>query len=247
VFSANSGLTTVEGLFTKKRVEMALAKVQMVVINEPLLRRLMGYGTVSVETAGVRMRGKAFHAEAKIPMVAREELSPLLKTTFPAISINPWRDELTRVVPAGLKYGVLARFLMSLPLVMLGMTWVVFFPREVALVNGSLGLYLISALAVAAAYMISRAYVEWRYKWWKISGQHIVAKAGWLGVKTRVMAIRKIQAVHVDQGPLLRLFGLVRVHFRVADSSLTLPLIGIEEAEAIVERVTPKSTVGLLE
>jgi putative membrane protein len=247
VFFGNNGLTTLEGLFTKKRVEMALTKVQMVIIHEPFLRRLMGFGTVSIETAGVRMRGRAFHAEAKIPMVARGDLSTLLNTTLPSLSINPWKDNLKRIVPAGLKYEIVVRVLMSLPLIISGALWVAFSPKDVAFIKGISGMFFVSVLAAVFFYTIFKAYVGWRYKWWQVSGDHIVAKSGWLGVKTRVMAVRKIQAVHVEQGPMLRLFGLVKVHVRVADSSLTLPLIGFDEAEAIVERITPKYTAGILE
>ncbi|MBK9370210.1 MAG: PH domain-containing protein [Deltaproteobacteria bacterium] len=46
------GLRAVEGLFTRREVSLSLNKVQLVSAVEPLLRRLMGYGTVSVETAG---------------------------------------------------------------------------------------------------------------------------------------------------------------------------------------------------
>ena len=247
VYSSNNGLTTVEGLFTKKRVEMALVKVQMVVVNEPFLRRLMGYGTVSVETAGVRMRGRAFLAEAKIPMVEREGLSSFLKQTLPSLTINPWRDELYRIVPAGLKYGVLSRVLISIPLLASAIFWVVIAPKEAAQFMPFSGLFIVVLLLVVLVSTLFRAYIEWRYKGWLVSDDHIVSQSGWLGQKTRVMAVRKIQAVHIDQGPVLRMFGLVKVQFRVADSSLTLPLIGIDEAEAIVERVTPKSYAGLLE
>jgi len=249
VYFGKRDLTTVEGLFTKKRVEMALNKVQMVVINEPLLRRLMGYGTVMVETAGVRMKGRGLNAEAKIPMIDKGKLSRLLKSILPSLEINPWKDELNRIVPAGLKYGFTTTILVSLPVALSVIAWILFLPEDMTmgLVQTQLWALGLIFLVVALGYRLSRAYVDWRYKWWQVSDDHIVAKVGWISVKTRVMAVRKIQAVHVDQGPILRIFGLVRVHFKVADSSLTLPLIGIDEAKAIVERVTPRSTAGVSE
>ena len=84
------GLRAVEGLFTRREVSLSLNKVQLVSAVEPLMRRLMGYGTVSVETAGFTAgeNGLPAAAEVLVPMVEQERLGELFTEAVPA-ALNP--------------------------------------------------------------------------------------------------------------------------------------------------------------
>jgi membrane protein YdbS with pleckstrin-like domain len=58
-----------------------------------------------------------------------------------------------------------------------------------------------------------------------------VVKRGVFQRETRVVALEKVQALHVFQGPLMRWYGLARLHVFVADAQVSFP--PLDEAECI--------------
>ena len=51
LFRSADGLRTESGLFTRRRVQIPAGRVQLVTVDETVLRRMMGYATVQIETA----------------------------------------------------------------------------------------------------------------------------------------------------------------------------------------------------
>lgn len=218
-------LSTQEGLFTTRRVEIPLSKVQMLTADEPLLRRLMGYGTVSIETAALSFdEGRARQAEATLPMVASEQLGATLLEAAPAIRVDPWNAELSRPHPRALlrtlSRGLLRASLISS--VLIGLTW------------GTLSAYSLLFPLIALPWAVVAAVLDWRWQGWLLTPAAVIARRGWFSRRTVVVARDKVQTVELHQGPVLRLLGLALPLVRAAGgSNVQLPLLGMQDAQAV--------------
>jgi len=218
------GMRTEEGLFTRRKVEIPFAKVQVLKIREPFLRRLMGYGTVHVETAGLgSIKEGLFSAETVIPMVHKSELDSALTAASPSLEVDPWRMDLKRPALCALRRARVAGYLEVAPLILA--VSILFYP-----------LGLLSLLLVPWVFFWSR--LDWDRYGWFLSEGHLVVQRGVFQRETRVMALEKVQALHVFQGPLMRWYGLARLHVFVADAQVSLPPLDEKECIALFKALS---------
>ena len=222
-----SRLVTVEGLTTVRRVEIPLHKVQVVHADEPWMRRVMGYGTVNIETAAIRLgEGELRQAEAQIPMVPVEDLGALARQVLPALGLDPWAARLRPAAPAavlraslrgllrGLIYSVVAIFLTWTLLGWTALLWPLLAPLAVPLAWG-----------------------EARRQGWLLTPEAVVSRRGLFRRQTWLVARTKVQSVHVAESPLDRLAGLARVIVRVAGTAVVLPDLVRAEALEVADRL----------
>lgn len=67
-----------QGLFTRRRAELRLAKIQLVTWFEPILARTFGFGSLAIETAAGREEGSGTQrSEAVVPLVERDRVASL--------------------------------------------------------------------------------------------------------------------------------------------------------------------------
>ena len=223
------GLRTEEGLFTRRNVEIPHKKVQVVKVREPFLRRLMGYGTMSVETAGLgSVKEGVFSAETAVPMVAHEEMLPAMKAALPQLDEDPWALELHPPARKALQRLRVVGLLRTLPAVLV--LTVFFFPW------GGLSFLAVGWIWVVSAW-------EWRCEGWWIGEDHVIVQRGILLRDTRVLDRRKVQALHLHQGPIMGLHGIARLHILAADASVSLPDLEVSKAEAIMKALSPRAEV----
>ncbi|AFE10816.1 membrane-flanked domain protein [Corallococcus coralloides DSM 2259] len=79
-------LRAVGGLITRRQVTVRRARIQQVVLDEPFLRRTLGFGSVEVETAGVRTgKESADRAELLVPVVPTARMPELLREFVPEL------------------------------------------------------------------------------------------------------------------------------------------------------------------
>ena len=213
------------GLFTRRRASIPLEKVQLTRADEPLLRRWLGYGTLSVETAGLGSVGDNNQAsEASIPMVPREDLGRVSRVAIPVAGIDAWVDPLEPPHPRSFLralYGATGRSLV------LG--------ASVAVVLAPWG--ALALLLVPASWFAT--WLDHRAQGWQVTPSVVLSRRGFWRRRTALLARNKVQSVHLVQGPLMRRHGLGRLLVRVAGSQVALPDIGYEEAEALLERLRP--------
>ncbi len=209
-----------EGLTTRRRVEIPRAKVQLLRVDEPLLRRVMGYGTLLIETAALGVAdGELRQAEGVVPMVPRDRLPELLQASAPAALGRPLDAPLLPPHPRALGRAVLLRLLRSAALA--GVLVAAFQPW------GWLAVALIP-LALPAAWL------EWKTQGWRVTDHAVVSRRGLLQRSTWVLARDKIQSVQVRQPVLMRWAGLGRVVVRVAGSAVALPDLGLDECHRLM-------------
>ena len=221
------GLYTEEGLITRRHVEIPTRKVQVVMAFEPLMRRLMGYGTVYVETAGLGVVvGGARRAEAVIPMVERERLGAVCHQVLPLVDENPWSTPLLPPHRNALYRAVVAWLIQWVPMV--GLLVFFYWPW------GLLGLCILPV-------GILGAWLDFRFQGWRVEGEAVVSRRGFWKRRTWLMARDKVQSVHLEQGPLMRRYGLGRLHILVADGEVFLPDLAWDRANDLLERLRPLS------
>ncbi len=218
-------LVTREGLATRRSVEIPLRKVQIVQVVEPLLRRLMGYGTMLVETAALGFAdGQVRQAEGVVPMVDREALPAVVRAASPLVDVDAWAMPLHPAHPRALYRATVQRAFSLTPL-LLGLGWVV----------DPIGWWAAAGLLLA----FPLAFLDWRWQRWAVTERAIVARRGFLTRRTWVIDRGKLQSVHVHQTLMMRWHGLGRVHVRVAGTDVALPDIGIDAALDVLEQLRP--------
>ncbi len=209
-------LVAEEGLFTKRRVELSLSKVQLVTVFEPLLRRLAGFGSVQIETAAAREGGDGTQrSEAVVPVVDADglyqvvdravHLGPLELGTATLHPPDP--KALLRAMAAGSgRSAVLAGVL----------TWWLW--------PGGLLAWILVPIAMWLAHL------DHRHQGWLVTDDVVVSRKGYLSRRTWVVARSKLQSTQVSQGPILARYGLGQLRVRVAGSSVAMPVLKMSDA-----------------
>ena len=217
-------IKTISGLTTKRRVEIPLAKVQLVRADEPLMRRMMGYGTIEIETAGLGVQdGEVRQAEGMVPMVEQDDLGAIVQTAAPRVGTDPWTTQLKPAHPRALWRAATAGSIQA---------FIIAVPAFIFLdVMGWVALALIPLSVV-------NAWFDWNWQGWLVTDNAIISRHGFLNRQTYVLARDKLQSVHLVQGPLMRLHGLGRVVVRVAGSQVALPDISKEDAARVMATLT---------
>lgn len=225
------------GLTTRRRLELPLAKVQVARTTEPLLRRWLGFGSVSIETAAARSgRGGTERRAALVPVVPRDELAALVRVAIPDLDVDPWTARLRRPHRRALVREVSRSVLPVLGIAVVG---------AILVSPWALLLLLLAPLTATLAVL------DWRHQGWIITDRVVVARRGWLVRDLVVVSRRKLQAASISQSLLLRRLGLGRVSVRVAGTRVGLPLMGWDEGTAVVRDLahpveTPPEPPGAL-
>lgn len=213
------GLVAEEGLFTRRRVELPLGKVQVVTVVEPWLRRAVGVGSVHIETAAAREGGGGTQrAEAMVPLVERDGFQRVVQAAIPALDVPLDDAPLRPPHPRALVRGLLRATLRGLTLTGLVSWW--FWPWG-----------LVSMAVVPGA--LWAAWLDHRAQGWMATPRVIVARKGFFSRKTWIVDRDKLQSLDVVQGPLLRRANLGELVVRVAGDAITLPMLDRDEALAL--------------
>jgi putative membrane protein len=203
-------LTVQSGLFTTRRLELPLAKVQVVTTSEPILRRWLGFGSLTVETAAARAgAGGTERQAATVPHVPTDRLPELARAALPDLDVDPWAAALTPPHPRALPRAIARR---SAPWIVLAIVLFSWF--------GPAGL-LAAAIAPVAGLI---AWIDHRHQGWLITDRAVVVRRGALDRRATLATRARIQSVTAVQGPVLRRLGLGFVVVRVAGTSLSLPV-----------------------
>ncbi len=212
------------GLLTRRQVGLQTRRIQLMRVDEPLLRRLMGFATLHMETAGLSAGPDGMRqAEATIPMVDRDELFELCRQLVPTLDADPWGGDLHPAPFRALLRTMQRALLRSLALLGLALllcgTW------------GWLTLPVVPAMLVAA-------WFDWRWQAWLVTEGLVVARRGFWIRRTWILPRAKIQSALCLQDPILRLYGLSTVLIRMAGNRVWLPPLLESDADLCVLSAT---------
>jgi putative membrane protein len=211
------------GLFTTRGVEIPLGKVQVVRVEEPLVRRLMGYGSMHVETAASGAPQEEAAAEGFVPMVPGDELARVAGVVLPRLDVDPWSQRLRPPAARALRRAVFARTL----------RWGVVAGGAAAF-GGQIGLLALALLGPVLAW------ADWRGQGWWVSARSIVSRRGFLRRDTWILPRDKVQSAHIGQGPLQRWHGLASVELWAAGTRVVLPDLDEDEARRVFAAVASR-------
>jgi putative membrane protein len=216
---AGRSLAAEEGLFTRRAVELPLAKVQVVSVVEPVLRRIAGFGSVHIETAAARVgAGGTQRSEAMAPLVASGALYDVVSAAIPDLDVTLSNAPLKPPHPRALLRTMIGASVRA------------------ALAAGFLGWWLWpwGALGVVLVPLgIVLAWLDHRHQGWLVTDAVVVARSGYLTRHTRVVSRNKLQSLEVRQGPFLARYGLGRLVVRVAGDAVALPVLAMDHALAL--------------
>ncbi|WP_223632320.1 PH domain-containing protein [Corallococcus sp. EGB] len=214
-------LRSAGGLITRRQVTVRRARIQQVVLDEPLLRRTLGFGSVEVETAGVRTGKEASdRAELLVPVVPTARMPELLREFVPELpdahSTLPFQRAHPKALLRARIRAVGLSVLMAAPT-----TWF-------------LGAWGAVAWLLLPAQLLG-AWFDWRFQGWTVTDTLVVVRQGFWRRRTTVVQRSRIQSVRARQGPLERGYGIGHVRIDVAGSHVLLPSVGWEEAQSLID------------
>ncbi len=216
-----------EGLLTRRRTELPRDRVQLVTFEQGFVRRQLGFGTLSLETAAARTDGDGTErVSARVPWVDAADAPDLVRRVLRPAT-DPRQLELRPPHPsAGWRAA-----------------WPVAAAATVgaALATAALGppgaLTLLAAPVAAA-----QAWLGAQRQGWAVTDDLVAARTGLWSRRTLLVPRPKIQSVATSSTPLLARAGLARVAVRIAGRSLVLPLMTSAEADELLARLgaTPR-------
>ena len=197
------------------------------------MRRMMGYGTVLIETAGLGfVEGQQRTAEGMVPMVERQDLGRIATTAAPHADVDPWSAQLNPAHPRSLYRSLAGATIRAGVFVALGMSF--FSPIKWAL------------LAILPIAWVG-AWLDWAKQGWLVTDSAIVSRRGFFNRRTYIVSRDKLQSVHLVQGPLMRLHGLNRLVVSVAGSRIALPETGETRHRLATDGTQPLDASSLAE
>ena len=209
-------LVAEEGLFTQRAVELSTRRVQAVSFKEPVLRRLLGFGTLSVDTAATREAvGGTQLAEAVVPVLTPDAAQSLLQRLFPGLLGALDGTGLTPPHPKALIRGGVAALITGLVLGTAS-SWF-FWP------TGLLAFGLIPLLW-------TDAWLDHRSQGWRVDERHLISRVGWFARTTQIVPLDKLQSLELVQTWFARRWGLAQLRVRVAGTRVTMPWMDLDTA-----------------
>lgn len=223
MIGVDDGLMAEEGLLTRRRIQLKIRKVQRVILSASWLRRLLGFGSVSIETAASGGPAGLQRAITVVPVVHDDEVDALVRRALPEADVPLGSEELRRPADRALHRAMIRGAIQGLIFGGLLAWW--FWPM------GAIAVVLV-------AVSVGLAWLDWRYQRWLVTDKVVLSRVGFLSRTTTIVARDKLQSVELDQGPLLRRYGLASVVVRVAGGGVRMPLITYDEAFELVGQLS---------
>ena len=193
------------GLFTRHASSLPRRRIQLLRIDEGLLRRMLRLATLRASSA----RGKQEAGEAEkgtdvlLPVVPRREVAELLPVVFPDVAEHAkpdWRRVSRRAIWRGTFKGTLI---------------VLLFTTAAVMFEGPGGLALLALVPVVYALNV----VAYRHLGYAKDGGFFRTRRGWLGRSTQIVPTRNVQTIRITQNPFDRRHGVATVQVDTAGAA----------------------------
>jgi putative membrane protein len=195
------------GLFTRRSSSLPRRRIQVLKVEETILRRLFGLATLRADTAastGQEQHQNRGGRDMLLPILRKTELEGLLPNFFPDLDNGgEWRQVARVAVRRGTFKGSLACAIIA------GMSYGI--QRE--------WLALWPLLLVPVVYLLN--VMSFRYLGYVHGPKYFRTRRGWLRRSTHIVPIRNAQVVLVRQTPFDRRFKVASVLVDTAGKSHT--------------------------
>lgn len=220
------------GLLARYRATIPVGRIQALRVEEPWLRRLLGYVSLHVDTAGSPgQRGATGR-----PGAGRGVVSPLLAADEVAgIAVRVWPDlalgevSLQRVHPLARRRGFVR---LAVPAIVVGLGLMLLDPAWIG---------LLPVLLLLAWWW---AGLRYRALAWAVADGHVLARAGVLTRRTWVVPVSRVQTVALRASPFQRRLGLATLSIDTAGEStgrVGVTDLGVDTARELLEELGRRS------
>lgn len=214
------------GLLQRYDGSIPLDKVQTLVLQENVLKRLLGYASLTVETAGYGP-GQGAESARAVPLSTRERTLDIANQIDPAATDLPFNRPARR---ARIRYTVQYTILVAvLTGIAFGVQW------QFALD------YAWWAMPAAVILAPVAAHYKWKHRGYAITDEAVLTRSGFWRRRTHVVPYYRIQTVDESQTVLQRRWRIATVIVDTAGSS------GLVGANPIVHDLDDEDATKLRE
>lgn len=222
------------GLLTRRTSSLPRRRIQVIQIEQKLLRRLVGLATLRADTSGASRESSDDNQgrDVLLPIFRVDETNSLLPHIFPDFEADKaeWRKVSPLAVRRGTRVGAVICILIAA---------VIFLGNRSPLALWPL------ALIPLIHYNNRQNYKHLGYS---LGERYFMTRHGWLGRMTHIVPLNKIQTVELTQTPFDRRLGLATIRVDTAGQAYTEggPQIGnlpIDEARSLAS-VLAKSSLN---
>ncbi len=230
VAQVDDDLTISRGLLTTRESVVPLSRVQLVEVQRNWLRRLLGFSSVRIRSAGGSTGGDG---RVTVPLLRDEQVDALLSEVLvdvpgiPALASHP-RPALRRALVRWLRPA----------LILLALAW--FVPEYVPFLDNAATPYVRTAAAALIPLNAVLAFVEYRHLAHGLTQLVVASRQGALSITTSLAPVVKIQAVSSRRNLFQRRLGLTTLHAHVAGPGALLEVLDahVDDAVELQARLT---------
>lgn len=195
------------GLLTRRTSSLPRRRIQVLEIEQKMLRRIFRLATLRVDTSGVKREGSDDNQgrDVLLPIVHLDEVDALLPFIFPDLPADraDWRRVSPLAIWRGTKVGALICLLIAGVLLYRDPSWPSLWPL---------------ALIPLIHYNNKQNYKHLGYS---LGERYFLTRRGWLGRSTHIVPLNKIQAVEITQTPFDKRLGLASIRVDTAGQAYT--------------------------
>lgn len=230
VARVDDDLMITRGLLTTRESVVPLTRVQLVEVQRNWLRRLLGYSSVRIRSAGGSTGGDG---RVSVPLLADGEVDAFLREVLPGVEGVP---ALTSH-PRNALRRALVRWIRP-ALILFALAW--FVPQYVPFLDNAATPWVRSAAAALIPLNAVLAMVEYRHLAHGLTHLVVAARQGALSITTTLAPVVKIQAVTSRRNLFQRRLRLTTLHAHVAGPGALLEVLdaGAEDARDLHARLT---------
>jgi putative membrane protein len=199
------------GLLTRRASNLPRRRIQVLKIEEGLLRRLCGLATLRADVSGVRSEGSDERRgrDVLLPVIHRREIPALLSQIFPALAmVAQWK----RVSRQAVRRGTLKSSLLLL-LLTTGLLWLRHF------FSFSVWYLVVPLLLLPLVYWLNL--IAWQYAGYAADDEFFQTCEGWLSRATHIVPVSRMQVIEIRQSPFDRRLGLASLRVDTAGQAYT--------------------------
>lgn len=209
------------GSLVRREAAVPLERVQVVRIEESLLRRPLGLAALKIETAATAPgQGQHRGVEAFLPLVRAEDAGRLVAEVFDGLDYGAL--EFRPVDPLARRHVFLryAAAVLVLTAALVGL-------------GGGRGFWTLALLPAAYA----GAHLHYRSLGYAVSGGFVVARGGWLNRITWIVPLRRVQTLHESATLFQRRHGLASVVVDTAAGGAYIPNLRRQAARDLLDQL----------